>query len=284
MSTGEGTPSAGKLACLRGRLAALDGCVVAFSGGVDSTFLLAEAVRALGGRALAVTARGPLYPARETEEAGELARRLGARHRWVEVDPFSVPGLEDNPSERCYFCKRLVFGTLLAVAREEGAEAVLDGSNADDLGQYRPGRRAVRELGVESPLEACGFTKGEIRDLSRRMGLPTWDKPPMACLATRFPYGTRLTYEVLRAVDRAEEALRGLGLEVVRLRCHGDVARIEVGPDEIEWVAGPLRAAAARIVREAGFAYAALDLTGYRSGAMDETLEESHKGRTGDRP
>jgi uncharacterized protein len=272
-----------KLACLRARLASLKGCVVAFSGGVDSTFLLAEAVRALGDKTLAVTARGPLYPDRETEEAGELAIRLGARHRWVEVDPFAVPGLEDNPSERCYFCKRLVFATLLDVAREEGAEAVLDGSNADDLGQHRPGRRAVGELGVESPLEACGFSKEEIRDLSRRMGLPTWDKPPMACLATRFPYGTRLTHENLRAVDRAEEALRELGLRVVRLRCHGDVARIEVAAGEIERVAGPLRDEAARIVRGAGFAYAALDLTGYRSGAMDETLGESHTQRTGGR-
>jgi uncharacterized protein len=252
----------------------MGGCVVGFSGGVDSTFLLAVAAQVLGERALAVTATSEIHPRRELEEARELAERIGARHRTIAVRALDIPAVADNAEDRCYHCKKAVFGELRQVAVNEGLPHVVDGSNVDDRGDYRPGRRAVEELGVRSPLEEAGLGKADIRELSRAMDLPTWDKPSFACLASRFPYGSRLTLENLSAVGRAEEALQDLGLRTLRVRHHGDVARLELGPEEFGKVVDGLRDEVVRRVRQAGYAYVALDLQGYRTGAMNETLRE----------
>ncbi|MFU8857199.1 MAG: ATP-dependent sacrificial sulfur transferase LarE, partial [Deferrisomatales bacterium] len=248
--------------------------VVGFSGGVDSTFLLAVAREVLGDRVLGVTATSETYPERERREAEELARSLGARHRIIVSEELDVPGFADNPKNRCYFCKKELFGKLREVADAEGLPHVLDGTNTDDRGDYRPGRQAARELGVRSPLDEAGLTKQDIRELSRALGLPTWDKPAFACLSSRFPYGVRITKEKVSQVGRAEEALRELGLRVLRVRHHGDVARLEVGPEEFERVANGLRDRVVAAVKAAGYAYVALDLQGYRTGAMNEVLGE----------
>ncbi|WP_025322400.1 ATP-dependent sacrificial sulfur transferase LarE [Deferrisoma camini] len=250
----------------------MGGVVIGFSGGVDSSYLYAVAVEVLGERALGVTAVSETYPERERREAEALARALGGRHRRIVSEELDLPAFTRNPPDRCYHCKRELFGRLREVAREEGLPWVADGTNADDRSDHRPGRRAARELGVRSPLEEAGLTKDDIRELSRRRGLPTWDKPAMACLSSRFPYGTPITRPEVARVGRAEEGLRGLGLRVLRVRHHGDVARIEVGPDEFPRVVGDLRDEVVRIVKDAGYAYVALDLQGYRPGALNEVL------------
>lgn len=250
------------------------GCVIGFSGGVDSTFLFALAARELGAGALAVTATSETYPERELREAKALAERIGGRHRVIVSEELSIPGFAENPRDRCYHCKSELFGKLKELAREEGIGHVLDGSNADDRGDYRPGRRALRELGIQSPLEEAGLTKDEIRTLSRKMGLPTWDKPAFACLSSRFPYGTRITRENVSQVGRAEEALRALGLRVVRVRHHGDVARLELDPGEFAGAVDGMRESIVEAVKGAGYAYVALDLQGYRTGAMNEVLTD----------
>lgn len=259
---------------LEALLSEMGGCVIGFSGGVDSTFLFAAAVQVLGERALAVTATSETYPERERREAEDLARRLGGRHRVIASEELDIPGFSENPKNRCYFCKKELFGKLRAVALEEGLPHVVDGSNLDDRGDYRPGRQAARELGVRSPLEEAGLTKQDIRELSREMGLPTWDKPAFACLSSRFPYGVRITREKVTQVGRAEEGLRELGLRVLRVRHHGDVARLELGPDEFQRVVNGLRDEVVRIVKDAGYTYVALDLQGYRTGAMNEALRD----------
>lgn len=261
-----------KAAELRTILAGMGGCVVGFSGGVDSTLLFAVAAQVLGARALAVTATSKTYPERELAEARELAGRIGGRHMVIVSEELDIPGFRDNPSNRCYYCKKELFGKLRAIADREGLCCVLDGTNCDDAGDHRPGRGAAVELQVRSPLEEAGFTKQDIRDLSREMGLPTWDKPAFACLSSRFPYGTAITPERVDQVGAAEEALRGLGFRTLRVRYHGDVARIELGEDEFAGATGTLRDDVVRLVKQAGFTYVALDLQGYRTGSMNEAL------------
>ncbi len=260
---------------LQGLLASLEGVVVSFSGGVDSSFLLVAAREALGSRLLAVTALSETYPGREAEAAGTLARELGVDHRFVESEELDLPEFRENPRDRCYFCKKELFGRLMEVATQEGLAWVVDGSNLDDETDHRPGKRAAAELGVRSPLREAGLGKQDIRDLSRWLGLPTWDKPSFACLSSRFPYGTAITRERVGRVGRAEDQLRGLGFTQLRLRYHGDVARLEVLPDEFPLLLAPgVRERIVAVVKEAGFVYAAFDLQGYRTGAMNEVPEE----------
>ena len=261
----------------------MGGAVVAFSGGVDSTLLLAAAGEAMGDAALAVTGRSPSVPADELRSARELAERIGARHRIVDTDEFADPQFRANPPDRCYHCKSTLFSTLREVARSEGLRHVVEGSNADDGEDYRPGSRAAGEQSIRSPLAEVGLTKDEIRELSRERDLPTWSKPAMACLASRVPYGTELTKEVMARIEAAERAVRDLGFEQLRVRDHGDLARVEVTPDEIARLAAPevrLRAVAA--LQSAGYTYVALDLRGYRTGAMNEGLFPSPGPDEGD--
>lgn len=255
---------------LKTLLKELGGCVIGFSGGVDSTLLFAVAAEVLGKRALAVTATSKTYPERELREARELADRIGGRHREIVSEELDIPEFRDNPRDRCYFCKKELFAKLRAVAEEEGLAYVLDGTNYDDLADHRPGRAAAEELGVRSPLLEAGFTKAEIRALSQLMDLPTWDKPAYACLSSRFPYGTAITAERVDQVGQAEEALRAIGFRILRVRYHDTVARLELGPQEFAAATGEKRDEVIRLVKAAGFTYVALDLQGYRTGAMNE--------------
>ena len=266
-----------KLERLRERVRVIGSAVVAFSSGVDSTFLLRVVHEELGERAVAATIRSHTFPKRELDEATAFCRAEGVRHAVIASDELNIPGFAENPPDRCYHCKRELFSRLLAFACANGLAAVLEGSNLDDDGDYRPGRRAIRELGIVSPLHEVGLTKAEIRVLSREMGLPTSEKPSFACLASRFPYGERITAAALERVERAEQWLldAGLGLKQLRVRSHGDLARIEVPSDAIPRLA----ARAAEIdaaFKELGFAYVALDLRGYRTGSMNEVLHGKH--------
>ena len=265
-----------KIKRLRASLREIGSAAVAFSSGVDSTFLLRAAHEELGDKAVAVTVRSQLIPRRELDEAAAFCRAEGVRHEVVDFNACELSAIADNPPDRCYHCKKEVFGKILAFAHENGLAAVLEGSNLDDDGDYRPGRRAIRELGVRSPLHEAGLTKEEIRVLSREMGLPTWSKPSFACLASRFPYGERINATGLARVERAEQWLldAGLGLTQLRVRSHGDLARIEVPPGDIPRLAA--RAAEiAESIKKIGFAYVTLDLRGYRTGSLNETLERN---------
>jgi len=262
----------GKNEHLVGIIKGMAGCVIGFSGGVDSTFLFAVAREVLGDRAIAVTITSEIHPDWELQEAKEVVEKIGGRHRVLSAKALEIPGLAENPENRCYVCKKAIASELWKIAKEEGVSYVLDGSNLDDRGDYRPGRQAAIEAGIRSPLDEAGFTKADIRQLSRDMGLPTWDKPSYACLISRFPYGVYLTPEKLRRVALGEDFLREMGLRTVRVRFHDDVARLELGEEEYIRVVNDLRQAVVDKMKEAGFAYVALDLQGYRTGAMNEVL------------
>ena len=262
-----------KLAALRNAVAQLGRVVVAFSGGVDSTFLLRVAHDVLGDGAIAVTARLSTFPDRELGEAAALCRALGVRHEILDFDAFAVPGFAENTPDRCYFCKRAIFTGIRAFAEANCCTAVLEGSNRDDDGDFRPGRRALRELGIASPLCDAGLGKAEIRLLSAEMGLPTASKPSFACLATRFPYGECLTLDEIERVGRAEQFLfdLGAGLTQLRVRVHGPVARIEVPEEDIPAVVEH-RDEIVAALKQLGFTYVSLDLAGYRTGSMNKLL------------
>ena len=260
-----------KLERLRALLRETGGIAVAFSSGVDSSFLLKVAHEELGERVVAVTARSHSFPKREQDEAAAFCTREGIRQVVVDSEELVIPGFRQNPKNRCYLCKKELFTKILEIARAEGLSAVAEGSNMDDLGDYRPGLQAVRELGIRSPLREAGLTKAEIRELSRALGLPTWNKPSFACLASRFPYGEEITVERLARVERAEQYLLDLGFGQVRVRSHGDLARIELCAADIP-KAIEQREKIHAALKGFGFAYVALDLQGYRTGSMNEVL------------
>jgi uncharacterized protein len=247
--------------------------IVAFSGGVDSTFLLKMAKDVLGENVIAVTAVSSTYPERELREAERLAGEIGVRHIIIESEELDISGFKENPPDRCYFCKGELFSKLREVANKNDIRFIADGSNLDDVSDYRPGRKAAEELGVKSPLKEAGFTKDEIRILSREMGLTTWDKQSFACLASRFPYGKEITSDKLRMVDKAEDFLLSMGFKQVRVRHHGDMARIEVSKEEIKKIFNNgTSEKISKKLKEIGFKYVTVDLEGYRTGSMNLTL------------
>ena len=261
-----------KLQKLEELLKELGSAVVAFSGGVDSTFLLQVARDVLGAeQVIALTATSPTYPSHEFNESVKLAGALGVKQVVVDSNELEIPGFADNPPRRCYHCKKELFEICLEKARELGYAEVLDGSNLDDLQDYRPGREAAQELKVRSPLLEAGLTKEDIRALSRQHGLPTAEKQPFACLASRFPYGTRITAERLKQIDRCETFMREKGFHTFRVRYHDETARIEVALDELPRIIDDeMRVELLSEFKSAGFTYVALDLQGYRTGSMNE--------------
>jgi len=264
---------AGKYELLKGLLLGMKRVLVAFSGGADSTLLLKTAADVLGREVLAVIAASETYPRRETEEAESLAEGLGVRRRTIHTRELENPDFSANPPERCYHCKKELFSGLKAMAAAEAIPFILDGQNEDDRSDFRPGSKAAREMGVRSPLQEVHLTKPEIRELSRSLGLPTWDKPSLACLASRFPYHTAIGRQSLEQVGLAEEFLLGLGLRQVRVRHHGPVARLEVEqPDFVRIMQEDVRRKIVRRLKELGFLFITLDLEGYRTGSLNEEL------------
>ena len=255
--------------------------LVAYSGGVDSSFLLWAAAQALGAeKVIAATAKSPIYVEQNDEALCALPRSLGVKHEFLAARQLEDEVFVHNPQDRCYYCKRGVLGTLGELARKEGIQWIVEGSNRDDLGDYRPGERAVAELGGRSPLREAELAKAEIRELARRAGLTNWNKPAESCLAARFPYGTHITLEALKRVRQSEAVLKGLGFHSVRVRDYGTLARIEVEPEEIARLASPeISNRVVSALRAAGYSYVAVDLQGYRRGSLNETLEKVEEGK-----
>jgi len=262
-----------KLSRLKAILSRYDGAVVAFSGGVDSTFLLSVAAEVLGERVLAVTISSPFEIQREVDEAKAFTSALGVEHQLIEIDDLCLDEFRTNPPDRCYHCKKDLFSRMLEIAEERGF-SVLEASNCDDSEDYRPGLKAIHELGVGSPLVEAGLTKQDIRTISRERDLPTWDKPSMACLASRIPYNEPITLEKLKQVGDGEQFLYDLGFRSCRVRHHGALARIEVPPGDIGLLMRePMRKKIAEHFRELGFTYITVDVEGYRTGSMNENLD-----------
>lgn len=256
---------------LRSRLAGLGSLVIAFSGGTDSAYLAWAATQVLGPAALCVTADSPSYPEHHRQMARRVAADFGLRHEFVTTDEIERPEYRANPVNRCYYCKHELYSVLTGLAAARGVAAIADGSNADDRGDYRPGRQAAREFGVVSPLDEVGLTKAEIRELSRIAGLPTWDEPASACLSSRIPYETAITDEALRRIEEAESRLRALGFRVCRVRHHDTLARLELGPDELARACEPdVRERIVRELRALGYRHVTVDLQGYRMGSLNE--------------
>ena len=258
---------------LKQHLRSLENVAVAFSGGVDSSFLLKVAQEVLGDRVIAITAVSCSFPEREFQEAAAFCEKMGIRQFFYKFDIMKVPGFCKNPPDRCYLCKKELFRNMARIAQEQDIQCVAEGSNMDDMGDYRPGVRAVSGLGIRSPLREAGLYKEEVRTLSREMGLPTWEKPSFACLSSRFAYGERITEEKLAMVEQAEELLFEKGFRQARVRIHDRLARIEVMPGEQEkLMVEDIRKEIVSKFRSFGFAYVSMDLEGYRTGSMNETL------------
>jgi uncharacterized protein len=263
-----------KAGALDARLAALGSVLIAYSGGIDSAFLAVAATKLLGPRALCITADSPSYPDRHRNLAIGTARTFRLHHELIRTDEMSRPEYRSNPTNRCYYCKHELYTQLTAIARDRGVAAVADGSNADDRGDYRPGRQAAREFGVISPLDEAGLTKSEIRELARRAGMPTWDEPASACLSSRIPYHSEVTPEKLEMIEAAERVLRELGFRVFRVRHHETIARIELAREEMARALDPEVAASIdRQVRAVGYRHVTIDLRGYRQGSLNEGLQ-----------
>jgi pyridinium-3,5-biscarboxylic acid mononucleotide sulfurtransferase len=266
-----------KLEKLKENLKRLQSCIVAFSGGVDSTFLLKVAHDVLGDKVIAVTASSSTYPKRELNEAIDYAKSLGVKHIIIQSEELNIEGYSKNPVNRCYYCKKELFSKLKKVAKENNMNYVLDGANLDDTGDYRPGMKAAEELGIVSPLKDAGLTKAEIRKLSNEMNLPTWNKPSFACLSSRFPYGNEINIKKLKMVEDAEQFLLDLGFRQVRVRHHGKIARIEVAPEErTKFFNIDTMDKVGKKLKEIGFTYVTLDLIGYKTGSMNEGIESIH--------
>jgi len=265
-----------KLDRLKNRLIEFKSAVIAFSGGVDSTFLARIAKDVYGDNLLLITATSSTYPFYELEEAKSLAGLLGIKHKIINSEELDIPGYSDNPPDRCYYCKSELFDKINFIASQEGYEVVFDGSNTDDLSDFRPGMKAKHEKGVKSPLADSGFTKSDIRHFSGILNLPTASKQSYACLTSRFPYGEKITKEKLERVGKAEFEIRKLGFSQFRIRSHDNLARLEFIPSEMD-KAWSIKSQLTEIIKKSGFSYITLDLTGYRTGSMNEVLNETDK-------
>lgn len=263
---------------LKDILKELGSVAIAYSGGVDSTFLLKVSKDVLSDNVIAVTAKSSTYPEREFNEARKFVKQFGAKHIVIISEELEIEGFAKNPVNRCYFCKKELFTKVWEVAKENGIKHVLDGSNFDDTGDFRPGMKAAKELSVVSPLKASELTKKDIRELSKRLGIPTWNKPSFACLSSRFPYGNEITIEKLSMVEKAEQLLMDMGFKQLRVRHHGDIARIEVASSEREkFFDADIMDKVGLELQRLGFKYVTLDMLGYRTGSMNEVLTEKDK-------
>jgi len=263
---------------LKDNIRELGSVAIAYSGGVDSTFLLKVAADVLGDKVIAITAKSSTYPEREFKEAVKYIKDIGAKHIVIISEELEIEGFAKNPVNRCYFCKKELFSKIRKVADDNNIKEVLDGANVDDVSDFRPGMKAAKELKVISPLKDAGFTKDDIREMSKILGVPTWNKPAFACLSSRFPYGNEITVEKLSMVERAEQFLMDLGFRQIRVRHHGDIARVEVNAEEREkFFDNNIMDKVGNELKSFGFKYVTLDLLGYRTGSMNEVLSETEK-------